>query len=118
MLERKVPARSTREGHTQSSSESSNQTTQTQYFYEFTTIIIIDLDMHANRTQLQQADSNSNISTYARTMPVTNTDADMKRSSNIIEPNTIRTPQSLNTISCRTIDQFTGATRRHSTQIT
>ena len=51
-------------------------------------------------------------------MPVTNTDADMKRSSNIIEPNTIRTPQSLNTISCRTIDQFTGATRRHSTQIT
>ena len=40
MVERKVPARSTREGHMQSSSESSNQTTQTQYFYEFTTITI------------------------------------------------------------------------------
>ena len=46
-------------------------------------------------------DSDSNISTYARTMFVTNTDADMRRSSTTIEPDTIRASQSPNTISCR-----------------
>ena len=63
-------------------------------------------------SQLQQADSNSNISTHARTMPVANTDADMTRSSNIIKPDTIQTPQSPNMISCRTIDQLAGTQHR------